>query len=44
MKTTMKLISAIALLLSATFVSATQPNIQILADNSFVLSINDIIF
>jgi hypothetical protein len=42
MKTTMKLISAIALLLSATFVSATQPNIQILADNSFVLSINDI--
>jgi hypothetical protein len=38
----MKLISAIALLLSATFVSATQPNIQILADNSFVLSINDI--
>ncbi len=42
MKTTMKLISAIALLLSVTLVSATQPNIQILADNSFVLSINEI--
>ncbi len=42
MKTTIKLISAVAILLSATLVSATQPNIQILADNSFVLSINEI--
>ncbi|NJO91053.1 MAG: DUF3244 domain-containing protein, partial [Chloroflexia bacterium] len=42
MKTTIKLISSIAILLSATLVSATQPNIQILADNSFVLSINEI--
>ena len=42
MKTTMKLITAIAFLLSTTFVFATQPKLQVLADNSFVLSINEI--
>jgi hypothetical protein len=36
MKTTMKSISAIVLLLSATLVSATQPTLHVLADNSFV--------
>ena len=42
MKTTMKLIAAVAFLLSATLVYATQPRLQVLANNSFVLSIDDI--